>query len=144
MNATTEAQFVTAEITALLERHGVLADYVEWQSYTPNWRNQIAAHHFGSRQDQGPESLRGYFRQVRNYITTDVSVWPNVALNCREQTNGKVWVTKSEWDALPKDQRLGRSSKNPCTSKACVLIFANGTQTSVPVYVIEASGHLYT
>lgn len=136
MNATTEDQSVTARITALLEKHGVLADYVEWQSYTPNWRNQIAAHHFGSRQDQGPESLRGYFRQVRNYITTEVSCWPDIAINRREQRDGRYWVTKAEWDALPKDRREGRASKNSRTSKATVRGF--------PVYVIEASGHLYT
>lgn len=135
----------TIEITNLLKQHGVFEEFVEWQSCTPNWRNQIAAHHFSSGYEQGPESLRGYFRKVRNHITTDVSVWPNVAIDRREQRDGKFWLTKDEWNALAPNQREGRASKNSRTSKARAFIFSftQGTHISVPVYVVDPHGHIY-
>ena len=133
---TKDPVYESTAIINLLKKYGALEEFIEWQSYTPNWRNQIAAHHFSAaRGDQGPESLRYLFRKVRNNITVAVSAWPDVAIDRREQRDGKYWVTKDEWQSLPANLREGRASKNSRTSKAKVRGF--------PVYVIEASGHAY-
>jgi hypothetical protein len=130
---------LTTLITNLLKAEGRLDDFLAWQSWTPDWREQISAHHCGIGRRQGPEELKHLFRRVRNGITAGVSAWPTLPVSKRDQRMGRHWVTKAEWTATPRKQRSGRCSKDPYSSKACVI--EDGV--SLPVYVVDVRGLAY-
>ena len=131
----------TLQILAMLDHRQVTQEFRNWQASNPKWREQIQAHHLGLRHAlpySAPESLRSVFRQVRNHITVLVRDWTNIPYQVREQTEGKIWVPKAEWDSLGHTQRAGRAGKNPKTSKATITFWHIELEqdVTVPVYVV--------